>query len=89
MNKDYIKKGLTPDFKKNFKNQRPYWEAFVPYKSSDDSEKKTAQAKENVSKKKHFHHLGQGGYLSAIPNWQKMEDNLITRRIVPVTFNWL
>ena len=51
LNKDYVKKGLTPDFEKNFKNQCPYWEAFVQYKSSEDSEKKTAQAKENASKK--------------------------------------
>ena len=31
LNKDYVKKGLTPDFEKNFKNQRPYWEPFVQY----------------------------------------------------------
>ena len=24
LNKDYVKKGLTPDFEKDFKNQRPY-----------------------------------------------------------------
>ena len=89
LNKDYVKKGLTPDFKKNFKNQRPYWEAFVQYKSSEDSEKKTAQAKENASKKKHFHHLGQGGYASVIPKWQEMEDDLIARGIISVTFYWL
>ena len=88
LNKDYVKKGLTSDFEKNFKNQRPYWEAFVQYKSSEDSEKKTAQAKENASKKKHFHHLGQGGYVSAIPKWQKMEDDLVARGIIPATFNW-
>ena len=41
-----------------------------------------------MSKKKHFHHLGQGGYASAIPKWQKMEDDLVARRIVPATFNW-
>jgi hypothetical protein len=84
LNKDHVQKGLTPDFM----NQRPYWEAFMQYKSSEDSEKKTAQAKENASKKKHFHHLGQGGYASAIPKWQKMEDDLVARGIVPVTFNW-
>ena len=29
LNKDYIKRGLTPDFEKDFKNQHPYWDAFV------------------------------------------------------------
>ena len=38
LNKDYVKKGLTLDFEKDFKNQRPYWDAFVQYKSSEDSE---------------------------------------------------
>ena len=88
MNKDYVKKGLAPDFEKDFKNQHPYWDAFVQYKSSEDSEQRTAQAKENASKKKHFHHLGQGGYKAAIPEWQKMEEDLIARGIVPATFNW-
>jgi hypothetical protein len=46
------------------------------------------KAKENTSKKKHFHHLGQGGYKAAIPKWQKMEEDLIARGIVPATFNW-
>ena len=55
MNKDYIKKGRVPDFEKHFKKQRPIWDAFVQYKLSETSEKRTAQAKENVSKKKHFH----------------------------------
>ena len=29
LNKDYIKKGLTPNFEKDFKNQCPYWDAFM------------------------------------------------------------
>ena len=40
LNKDYVKKGLTPDFEKDFKNQRPYWDAFVQYKSSEDIEQR-------------------------------------------------
>ena len=60
----------------------------MQYKSSEDSEQQTAQAKENASKKKHFHHLGQGGYKAAIPKWQKMEEDLIARGILPATFNW-
>ena len=87
LNKDFIKKVLMPDFEKHFQKQRPYWDAFVQYKLSEDSEKRTSQAKENTSKKKHFHHLGQGGCSSAILKWQKMEDGLIARGIVPATFN--
>ena len=51
LNKDYIKRGHMPNFEKDFKNQCPYWDALVQYKSSKDSKKKTAQAKENASKK--------------------------------------
>ena len=58
----------------------------MQYKLSKDSEKKTALAKEN-EKKKHFHHLGQGGYASTISKRQKMENDLIARGIIPVTFN--
>ena len=29
LNKDYIKKGRVPDFKKHFKKQCPFWDAFV------------------------------------------------------------
>ena len=87
LNKDYVKKGLTPDFEKDFKNQHPYWDAFVQYKSFEDSEQRRSQAKENASKKKHFHHLGQGGYSTAILKRQKMEADLIARGIVPATFN--
>src|SRR6185503_17427982 len=54
-----------------------------------NSEQRTAQARENAIKKKHFHHLGQGGYKAAILKWQKMEEDLIARGIVPATFNWL
>ena len=60
----------------------------MQYKSSEDSEQQTTQAKENASKKKQFHHLVQGGYKAAIPKWQKMEEDLIARGIIPATFNW-
>jgi hypothetical protein len=86
LNKDYIKKSLTPDFEKNFR--RAFWDEFMQYKLSKDSDERTRQNKDNASKKKHFHHLGQGGYSSAIPKWQKMEEDLIARGIIPVTFYW-
>jgi hypothetical protein len=69
LNKDYVKRGLTPDFENNYKKQRPFWDEFMQYKLSEDSKERTRWNKDNVSMKKHFHHLGQGGYSLAIPKW--------------------
>jgi hypothetical protein len=77
-----------PDFEKNFKKQRAFWDEFVHYKLSEDSEERTRWNKDNASKEKHFHHLGQGGYSSDIPEWQKMEEDLIARGIILATLNW-
>jgi hypothetical protein len=44
--------------------------------------------KENASKKKYHHTLGQGGYKVAIPKWEKMEQDLLARGITPATINW-
>jgi hypothetical protein len=55
---------------------------------SEESEERARWNKDNASKKKHFHHLGQGGYSSAIPKWQKMEEDLMARGIISATFNW-
>jgi hypothetical protein len=54
---------------------------------SEDSEVRTRRKKDNASKKKHFHHLGQEGYSSAILKWQ-MEEDLMARGIILVTFIW-
>ena len=37
LNKDYVKKNLTPNFEQNFKNQRLFWDAFVQYKLFEDT----------------------------------------------------
>ena len=38
--------------------------------------------------KKNFHRLGLGGYKVAIPKWEKMENDLIAKGIVPQTLSW-
>jgi hypothetical protein len=81
MNTDYVKKGLIPNFEQHLKKQHPYWDAFVQYKLSEDSEERTRRNKENASKKQHFHHFGQGGHSAVIPKWRKMEEDLIARGI--------
>ena len=88
LTKDYLKKGLTPNFEEKFQKQRPHWDAFVQYKQTEISNQKTVRAKTNAGKKQHFHHLGQGGYRTAIPKWEKMEAELIARGIIPATLHW-
>ena len=41
-----------------------------------------------LAKKKNFHRLGPGGYKVAIPKWEKMENDLIAKGIVPQTLSW-
>jgi hypothetical protein len=38
MNTDYVQKGLMPNFEENLKKQHHYWDAFVQYKLSEDSQ---------------------------------------------------
>ena len=58
------------------------------YKHSADSMAASIQGKINASKKTNFHKLGPGGYKVAIPKWEKMENNLIVKGIVPQTLSW-
>ena len=59
----------------------------MQYIMSEDNEERTRQNKENASKKEHFHHLGREGYSLVVPKWKNMEEDLITRGIVPANFN--
>ena len=62
----YVKRNKTPDWDQlepsPLKKTRPYWEDFVAYKLSEESEEKIARNKANAAKKKYHHHMGSGGY---------------------------
>ena len=88
MTKKYIKTGTTPVFTGELEKLRGHRDAFVQYKSSELGIQKVQKAKENSSKKIYHHTLGQGGYKLAIPKWEKMEQDLLDRGIVPATMNW-
>jgi hypothetical protein len=45
MNTDYVKKGLTPNFEEHLKKQHPYWDAFMQYKLSEDSQERRRRNK--------------------------------------------
>lgn len=86
--KNYVKKGLTPNFDKCWKKQRMWWNDFVNYKSSADSLAASQHAKEISERRTQSHHLGSGGYDAAIPKWEKMEADIIAKGIVPQTLSW-
>ena len=88
LTKNYIKKGKTPEFTGELEKQKPLWDAFVEYKSSELGIQKVVKGKKNNSKKVYHHTLGQGGYKLAKPKWEKMEQDLIDNSITPATINF-
>ena len=84
----YIKTGTTPEFTGELEKIKDHWDAFVQYKTSELGIQKVQKAKDNASKKIYHHTIGQIGYKLAIPKWEKMEQDLLDRGIVPATMNW-
>lgn len=61
----------------------------MEYKKSEGHAKKSAQAKERSNKQgPYYHHLGRGGYKHALPQWRKMEEDLLARGIAPAVIDW-
>jgi hypothetical protein len=59
LNKDYIKKGVEPDFSKHPKI-RDHWDSFVQFKETSKSQSSTQTNTGNAQQKQYFHHLGTG-----------------------------
>ena len=78
LNRDFIKKGLTPDFNKH-QNLRDHWDSFVQYKESRDSQKSTVTNTGNAKQKKYFHRLGPGAYKKGMIKRQRMKMNSLLR----------
>jgi len=68
---------------------REQWPEFVKYKESAKAVQRSAKNKDNAKKKKYHHHMGTGGYKSAVPKWEAMEADLRARGITPGTDNGL
>lgn len=87
--KNYVTNGETPDFEKNPAITQAAWNSFLEYKQSEDGAKNTARNKANAAKTPHYpHKMGAGGYKSNIPKWEKMEEDLYARGIIPATHDW-
>jgi hypothetical protein len=58
---------------------KDHWPAFKSYKKSSTVVSQSVTNTKNASKKEHFHHLGSGGYKTAIPKWRAFEGQVATR----------
>jgi hypothetical protein len=87
---EFVKKNLTPDFSDNspYKKLRDDWPEFVRYKTSKEGEARVRRNHKNTRQKVYHHKTGSGGYRSAIPNWQRMEADLLTKGIHPFSTEW-
>ena len=68
--------------------QRPYWDEFVQYKTSEEGASRVIKNQRNTQKKTYHHNLGSGGYPTAIKKWNKMEADLLAKGITPESLEW-
>jgi len=76
----FVKKNESPNFNlKQYVKLRAFWDDFVQYKISEVGEERAIRNKENTNKKTYHHHMGSGGYKSAVPKWDRMEQEMLVR----------
>jgi len=78
----------APEFIGIYEKVRNHYDAFIEYKTSAAAKEKSAKNQINAKKKKYHHKLGTGGYKSAIPKWDALENKMLAEGITPVTFKW-
>ena len=81
--KNYLKKKEMPVFEGHLAKQANHWKAFKEYKESQDAKDLSEKNKKNAEKKKYRHKSGPGGYESAMPKWDKKEQELLDKGIEP------
>ena len=86
LNKNYVKKNLTPDFD-DYPKLKPFWDDFVEYKKSEEALHMSERNKANSEKNVYPHRLGTGGYRKKIPEWDRREEELVRRDVLPETNN--
>ena len=86
----YVKKNIAPDFTVPgpISKQRPYWDEFVQYKTSEEGVSRVIKNQRNAQQKTYHHTLGSGGYPTAIKKWNKMEADLLAKGIRPESLEW-
>ena len=83
--KEYNKKKTVPKFEGPLQKQKHHWPAFLAYKQSDKGKKRSAKNAANAAKKVYHHTMGSGGYRVALPKFDKLEEDLRLKGIIPGT----
>jgi len=79
----YQKNKTAPKFEGYLAKQEHHWEEFKKYKESEDAKDLSEKNKKNAALKKYHHHMGTGGYATAMPKWDKKEAELLAKGIEP------
>ena len=72
-----------PVFEGHLAKQANHWNAFKEYKESEDAKNLSEKNKKNAENKIYHHKLGPGGYETAMPKWDKQEQDMLARGIEP------
>jgi hypothetical protein len=80
---EYLDKKTAPVFEGYLAKQADHWNAFKEYKESQNAKAISVRNKINADKKKYHHKLGPGGYETAMPKWDKKEQELLAKGIQP------
>jgi hypothetical protein len=67
---------------------RLFWGEFVQFKTSEEGEERVRRNQENARHKKYHHRLGLGGYPSAIPKWERLEQEIVDKGMEPESIDW-
>ncbi|KAK1645151.1 hypothetical protein QYE76_062956 [Lolium multiflorum] len=81
-------KNEDPVFDDNLVKIKDHWQEFKRYKQSSTFVSRSVTNKKNASKKTIWHHMGSGGYKTAIPRWIAYENELMAAGITPQTWDW-
>jgi hypothetical protein len=79
----YQQTNKVPTFKGHLSKHANNWKEFQKFKESENSKALSAKKKKNAVNKVYHHHLGPGGYETAMPKWDKQEQEIIARGIQP------
>nr|XP_051221710.1 uncharacterized protein LOC127339961 [Lolium perenne] len=81
-------KNEDPVFDDNLVKIKDHWQEFKRYKQSSTFVSRSVTNKKNAAKKTIWHHMGSGGYKTAIPRWIAYENELMAAGITPQTWDW-